>query len=132
MKQMFSRLDEMEKSIQLKSIRWAWAYSSLFLLVWSFYELSLINGGVNFLLWHTYEVGNILPIVLLLSQNLIVGLFQLVCRARMTSGKDEEGEKRSLKTAIITEIREGPSPKVVQVIMVIVIIIMAIRFLLGW
>ena len=35
---MFKRADEMEMQIILKSVRIAWAYSALFLLVWAVYE----------------------------------------------------------------------------------------------
>ena len=128
MKKIFGKADEMEKSIQLKSLRWAWAYSSLFLLIWSFYELFSMNEGWNFLLWRVHEGGVPLLIILFLSQNLITVLFQLIYRARMAGGENEEYERPSLKAII----KEGPSPKAVQVVMVIVIIILTIRFFLGW
>ena len=119
----FGRADEMEKSIQLKSMRFAWVYTMFFLLVWSLYEIN--SGSENFL-----------PAILFLSQNLIMLFSRLLLMGRMTGGVDEEEEKPQAKqTSILAKlarIDDMASPKVVSVVMIIVIIIMVVRFLMGW
>ena len=113
----FRRADEMEKSIQLKSMRWAWAYTTLFLLVWVFYNLLIA------------ETVSLLPVMLFITQQLVLSLAQLIYRARMSGGgDDEEAEPRSFKQ----KIKEGPSPVVVQIVIVFVAIHLIIRAVMGW
>lgn len=71
------RVDEMEMYINLRSIRIAWAYTVLFLLAWSVYEV--VKFG---------ELG--WPFMLMISQNLIIFVSKAVIRRRMTAGKNEE------------------------------------------
>jgi len=50
---MFRKPDEMEMSITLTAIRIAWVYSSVFLLVWVFYDwikMGQFNGIASILL----------------------------------------------------------------------------------
>ena len=89
MKKLFSALgfkkpDEMEKSIQLKSIRLAWIFTVIFLVVWGLYEnhTAQINN----------ESANLLPVTLLISQNFVLGFSQLFFRFCMTKGGSEEKE----------------------------------------
>jgi hypothetical protein len=92
----FKKADEMEKSIQLKSIRLAWVFTVAVLFVWCLYE-SLAARADN-------ERLNYLPLILLVSQNLILCLSQLFYRARMTDGEDEEKESRFGKALAIIAI----------------------------
>lgn len=69
--------DEMEMYITLKSVRIAWAYTILFLLVWSVY------GAIQ-----TGRLG--LPFFLMISQNTVFLCTQLFFRWRVTAGNHEE------------------------------------------
>lgn len=98
MKNLFSKLgvrkaDEMEKSITIKSIRVAWAYTVLFLFVWSLYE--------SYKSYHFYEAVNLLPGFLLVSQNLILFFSQLFFRNSMVVGEDEEKRTFFRKTVTV-------------------------------
>lgn len=76
----FRRADEMEMSIQLKAIRRAWLYSISFLCIWSIWEA--VNTG---------EAG--LPLILLLSQNIVLISFVLYYRRKAggnLQGDDDE------------------------------------------
>ena len=132
MKKIFGKADEMEKHIQLKSMRWAWAYTTFFLLVWSLYALYLMNESGNFLLWSFNENGNLLPIILLLSQSLIWLFSQLIYRALANRGNKDDEEKQSIKEAIIAQIKDGPSPKVISILMILIVVYWVVRFLMGW
>ena len=46
------KMDEMEMSISLKAIKWAWAYTILFLVIWDIYDYIQTGtfGLANFLL----------------------------------------------------------------------------------
>ncbi|AKA70491.1 hypothetical protein [Clostridium scatologenes] len=69
------KMDEMEMSISLKSIKCAWIYTIVFLAVWTIY---------NFI--HTGDIG--LAGFLLITQNLIMIIVQLFLKWKF--GKDEE------------------------------------------
>lgn len=71
------RADEMEMYINLRSIRIAWAYTVLFLLVWSVYVM--VKFG---------ELG--WPFLLMISQNLIIFISQAIYRRKLMAGKNEE------------------------------------------
>ena len=73
---MFKKADEMEMQIILKSVRIAWAYSALFLLVWTVYEMI-----------QTKRLG--LPFILLMSQNAVLFLSQMIIKRRFTGGNEE-------------------------------------------
>ena len=73
---MLKKADEMEMQIILKSVRIAWAYSALFLLVWTVYEMI-----------QTKRLG--LPFILLLSQNAVLFLSQMIIKRRFTGGNEE-------------------------------------------
>jgi len=124
LKKLFGKADEMEKSIQLKSLRWASAYSTAFLLVWSIYEL------------YVREAGTLLPIILLLSHGLVALRAGLFYRLRIGKAEDEEKEEAQTEPiSILTRlarINDMATPTVVSVVMIIVIIILAVRFLMGW
>ena len=77
--------DEMEKTIRLKSIQWAWLYSIVFLLVWMSYETyQMRQFGASL---------NGLPGLLLSTQILVLTASQLLYRFRLT--KSEEAEERA-------------------------------------
>ena len=123
----FKKADEMEKNIQLQSMRYAWTYTSVFLLVWYLYE---INIGT----------GNLLPIILFLSSYLVFVVSRLIIEGRITSGVNEEREvqqpepkaKQPSFIGTLLKINAMATPKVVSVTMVIVIIIMMVRYITGW
>lgn len=72
------KADEMEMSIQLRAVRWAWLYTSVFLAAWSLYDV--IKWGVAG--W---------PVFLLISQNLVQFFCVVFFRRRMgVSGKNHE------------------------------------------
>ena len=114
----FQSADEMEKNIQLRSIRLAWAYSGLFLLAWIIYEQ--YHGRENFL-----------PTVLFLTQNLIAISTQLIQRARMLGGAEDEGDPSPEKRSRLARLNDLATPMVVSVVMILVMVIMLARFLLG-
>ena len=68
-------MDEMELSITLKAIKWAWAYTILFLAIWVFYEYT-----------QTRIFG--LAFILLISQNLVFIGIQSFLKWKL--GKDEK------------------------------------------
>ena len=76
----FKKADEMEMSIQLKAVRWAWLYTVIFLGVWAVYDkITTGDGG--------------LPFILLLSQNVVLSSLVLYYRHKMTKinpGEDDE------------------------------------------
>lgn len=70
------KMDEMEMAISLKSVRWAWSYTVIFLLIWIIYDYIKV-GSFNFLAFN-----------LLFSQNIIkMGIEQYL---KWKMGKDEE------------------------------------------
>ena len=69
------KMDEMEMSISLKAIKWAWAYTLLFLAIWVIYDyIQTRTLGFEFLL--------------LISQNLVLMGFQMFSKWKL--GKDEK------------------------------------------
>ncbi|MDD4924745.1 MAG: hypothetical protein PHF74_07980 [Dehalococcoidales bacterium] len=68
--------DEMEMSINLKAVRLAWAYSSVFLLVWVGYD------------WIKTSYFNGLAFILLMSQLAMYWAVQLFLKWKL--GKDEK------------------------------------------
>lgn len=71
------KMDEMEMHIALKSVRIAWVYTVVFLLVWIVYEY-VTTSEFSYMLFN-----------LLISQNLIFMISQLIFKHRM-AGKNEE------------------------------------------
>ena len=69
------KMDEMEMSISLKAIKWAWAYTILFLVVWVIYNY-----------YQTKTFG--LAFFLLITQNLVLVAIQLYLKWNL--GKDEK------------------------------------------
>jgi len=69
------KMDEMELSISLKAIKWAWAYTILFLAIWVIYDYT-----------HTRILG--LEFILLISQNLVLMAIQSFLKWKL--GKDEK------------------------------------------
>ena len=53
----FKKMDEMEMQISFKSIKVAWAYTAIFLFIWSVYNC-VINGiwGAEFFLFITQNL----------------------------------------------------------------------------
>lgn len=101
MKELFSKLgvtkaDEMERSIQLKSIRFAWIYTLLFLIAWSLYE--------SYKVYRFNEPLNSTPSFLLISQNLVLVFSQLFFRQRMGDGAEEENKSSVWKSVMVTVI----------------------------
>ena len=75
-------MDEMEMTIQLKSLRWAWLYTMLFLLIWFGYECFRVK---------TPETSvNFLPLILLSSQNIIVYISKTIYNKKMGDDTNEE------------------------------------------
>jgi hypothetical protein len=78
----FHKMDEMEMTIELKSFRWAWLYTVLFLFVWFCYECFRVK---------TPETPiNFLPLMLLSSQNIICYIARAIYNKKMTGNADEE------------------------------------------
>jgi len=72
---LMKKMDEMEMSISLKAIKWAWAYTVLFLAIWVIYDyIQTRTLGFEFLL--------------LISQNLVLMGFQMFSKWKL--GKDEK------------------------------------------
>ena len=77
----FKKADEMEVSIQLKAVRWAWFYTVIFLGVWTVYELLSVGKNPG------------LPFILLISQNLVLTSLVFYYRRKMVksdNGEDDE------------------------------------------
>jgi hypothetical protein len=70
------RMDEMGASINRVAIRWAWAYASLFLLVWVLYD------------WVKTGTFNALAFILMTSQLVVYWSIQIFLRWKL--GKDEK------------------------------------------
>lgn len=70
------KADEMEMYITLKSVKVAWLFTVIYLLVWSVYDYV-----------QTSQLG--LPFILLVTQEIVFWTCQLVFRHRI-SGKYEE------------------------------------------
>lgn len=70
------RMDEMEMSISLKAIKWAWFYTALFLFIWSVYDYIKVGSF------------NSLAFILLISQNIIRTSIELYLKWKMD--KDEK------------------------------------------
>ena len=70
------KADEMEMYITLKSIKFAWLFTGIFLLVWSGYDT-----------YKTSQIG--LPLILLTSQNIIFYSCQLFFRHKLTGNNEE-------------------------------------------
>ena len=92
----FTKADEMEKSIHLKSIRFAWIYTLLFLIAWSLYE--------SYKVYRFNEPLNSTPSFLLISQNLVLIFSQLFFRQRMVDGAEKENKSSFGKIVIVTVI----------------------------
>jgi hypothetical protein len=71
------KMDEMEMSINLKSVRIAWVYGLIFLLIWVISE------------YITTQNLPFLPFILMVSQSAIYWACQLIIGGRM-AGKDEK------------------------------------------
>lgn len=69
------KMDEMELSISLKAIKWAWVYTIIFLTVWIIYD---------YIKSRTFG----LPFFLLITQNLILMSIQYFLKWKL--GKDEK------------------------------------------
>lgn len=69
------KMDEMELSISFKAIKWAWAYTVLFLAIWVIYDyIQTKTFGLSFFL--------------LVTQNLVLIAIQYYLKWKL--GKDEE------------------------------------------
>lgn len=69
------KMDEMEMSISLKAIKWAWSYTVVFLFIWMTYDF-ITTGSTG------------LPFILLISQNIILLGTQSLLKWKME--KDEK------------------------------------------
>lgn len=69
------KMDEMEMSISLKAIKWAWAYTILFLLIWVIYDFV-----------QTRTFG--LAFFLLITQNLVRNSIDMFLKWKL--GKNEK------------------------------------------
>ena len=112
MKNLLARLkaflpDEMERSIRLKSIQWSWLFSLIFLMIWMLSDSHQTRTQGDPL--------NLLPGLLLNAQLIIVVLCQLVYRARLLKGSEDEGAV-------------GRRGKILVVVLLAVILIAALGF----
>lgn len=64
------KMDEMEMSINLKAIKWAWFYTVLFLAIWIIYDS--IHGNQNGV-----------PLFLLITQNIVWIVVQYFLKWKM-------------------------------------------------
>jgi hypothetical protein len=71
------KADEMEISIQLKSIKIVWGYINIFLIIWCFYEF-----------YSSQNIG--LPFILMSSQASIYFASFLIYKYKMNFGDDDE------------------------------------------
>ena len=87
----------MDKSIQLKSIKLAWIYMVVFLCAWCFYEIHISRTN-------NYSPINQVPVFLLITQNLVLGLSQWFFQMRSTAAasQDDDEEKESLLSNILS------------------------------
>ena len=72
----FRKADEMEMSINLRAVRWAWVYSSVFLLIWTIVDF-IKSGDFNGIAF-----------ILLISQLSIFWAVQIFLKWKL--GKDEK------------------------------------------
>lgn len=70
------KMDEMEIAISLKSVKWAWGYSVIFLFIWVIYDYMKVGSF------------NSLAFILLTSQNIIKTGIEQYLKWKM--GKNEE------------------------------------------
>lgn len=70
------KMDEMEIAITLKSVKWAWGYTVLFLFIWAIYDYMKL------------ESFNSPAFILLISQNLIKRIIEQYLKWKMS--KNEE------------------------------------------
>ena len=72
----FGKQDEMEKSINLRAVRLAWLYSSVFLLIWVGYD------------WIKLGQFNNIAFILMISQTMVFWATNLFLNWKL--GKDEK------------------------------------------
>jgi hypothetical protein len=78
----FRKMDEMEMAIQLKSLRWAWLYTMVFLFVWFCYECFRVKTPGTPI--------NPLPLMLIVSQNIVHYIAETIYKKKVSSNADEE------------------------------------------
>lgn len=78
----FRKMDEMEMAIQLKSLRWANGYTILFLFIWFCYE--------SFRVKTPGTPVNFIPLLLLVSQNIVLYIAKAIYDKKMSGDGDEE------------------------------------------
>lgn len=78
----FRKQDEMEITISLKSIKLAWIYTVVFLICWVLY--------CNYKTKTFGEELNLIPLFLLITQNLVLVASQLVYKRNLTKGNDND------------------------------------------
>ncbi len=70
------KMDEMEMAISLKAVKWAWAYTVIFLFIWTIYDYTKLGSF------------NSLAFILLISQNIIKTSTELYLKRKMS--RDEK------------------------------------------
>lgn len=70
------KMDEMEMTISLKAVKWAWAYTVIFLFIWTIYDYTKLGSF------------NSLAFILLISQNIIKTSTELYLKRKMS--RDEK------------------------------------------
>ena len=108
----FRKMDEMEKTIQLKATRLSWLIGIVCLLVWSLYEsynARIDNGSINFI-----------PSGIAIGQILLYSISDIIMRKRMGGG----GEKRRVPLSVKVFF-------VIAVIVFFVLMHMAIIHIMG-
>jgi CDP-diglyceride synthetase len=70
------KMDEMEMAITLRAVKWAWAYTIIFLFIWAIYDYIKVGSF------------NSLAFILLISQNIIKISIELYLKRKMS--KDEK------------------------------------------
>lgn len=74
----YKEMDEMERMIELKSIKWAWYFQIIYLLCWFMYK-GIYRNEVSYWL-----------LFLIFSQALIQFIVKFVCLKKMCGGGDEK------------------------------------------
>lgn len=80
------KMDEMERNIADRAIRYAYLFLIVALMVWTIAESALTMRT------HGAHRANLLPCMLLVGASLIQSILQLVFRARSTAGDEEYHE----------------------------------------
>ena len=88
-------LDEMERSIKLKSQSFAYRITTIILSAWALYEIYLV-------LFTSAQQFNLMPVIVLTVANNVQYFSELVLKRKMVLGDEEYKESNKIVRAIIT------------------------------